>query len=93
MLSFWLILPMKIYRGTHTFRERLNIDFRPTEMVIKHSGGQKVWSYSSFQSIKETPDFFYLYVDARSFFLIPQEAFEGEEERKLFQNNLMNVER
>ena len=80
MLSFWWILPLKIYRGTHTFRERLNIDFRPLEMVITHSGGQKVWSYSSFQSMKETPDFFYLYVDARSFFLVPLDAFEDEEQ-------------
>jgi len=51
-------------------------------MLITHSGGEKLWPYSSFRSMKETPDFFYLYVDERSFFLIPQDAFEVVEDSK-----------
>lgn len=82
MLSFWWILPLKIYRSSNTFREHLTISFRSDDMLITHSGGEKLWPYSSFRSMKETPDFFYLYVDERSFFLIPQDAFEVVEDSK-----------
>jgi hypothetical protein len=51
-------------------------------MVITHSGGEKLWPFSSFRSMKETPDFLYLYVDERSFFLIPQDAFEDGDDPK-----------
>ena len=57
-------------------------------MLITHSGGEKLWPYSSFRSMKETPDFFYLYVDERSFFLIPQDAFEDGDEIKEFKTIL-----
>jgi len=82
MVSFWWLLPFRIYRSSNTFKEHLTIEFRSEEMVITHSAGQKFWPYSSFQTMKETPDFFYLYVDDRSFFLIPQVAFEEVEVSK-----------
>jgi len=82
MLSFWLILPLKIYRSSNTFKEHLTIYFRTDDMVITHSGGEKLWPFSSFRSMKETPDFLYLYVDERSFFLIPQDAFEDGDDPK-----------
>ncbi len=86
MFSFWWILPLKIYRSSNTFKEHLTIDLKSEEMVITHSAGQKRWPYSSFKFMKETPDFFYLYVDERSFFLIPQVAFEDVDQVKSFRN-------
>lgn len=82
MFSFWWLLPLKIYRGAQTFRETLEIEFGKEEMIITHSEGRKHWPYSSFQSMKETPEFLYFYVNPRSFFLIPMDAFEDAEEVK-----------
>jgi hypothetical protein len=88
MFSFWWLLPLKVYRSSQTFRESLEIEFGPEEMIITHSGGRKHWAYSSFQTMKETPEFFYLYVDPRSFFLIPMDAFEDAEAIRLFKSIL-----
>lgn len=88
MFSFWWLLPLKIYRGAQTFRETLEIVFGKDEMIITHSEGRKHWAYASFESMKETPEFFYLYVNPRSFFLIPQDAFEDAEAIKSFKSIL-----
>jgi len=88
MLSFWFIMPMNIYRTSKTFQEDLMVEFLQEEMVIHHSKGEKAWPYNSFQSIRETPDFFYLYINDRSFFLIPQAAFPDTDSTMAFRNLL-----
>jgi hypothetical protein len=75
MLSFWVILPQNIYRNSKTFQEFLMVDIREDKLIIHHSAGTKEWPYNAFQQVKETPDYFYLYLDERSFFLIPMLAF------------------
>lgn len=75
MLSFWVILPQNIYRSSKTFRESLKVDFQDETLMIYHSAGRKEWPYTAFKQVKETPDFFYFYLDDRSFFLIPTDAF------------------
>jgi hypothetical protein len=44
---------------------------------LENPMGSKDWSYNKFTKLVETPDFFHLYMDERSFFLIPKDAFAG----------------
>jgi hypothetical protein len=37
--------------------------------------GSKAWQWKDFSSFVESPYFFHLYFDARSFFLVPKDAF------------------
>ncbi len=79
MLSFWYILPFTVYTRAKTFRDSFNLTFLDTYMHIENPNGSKNWSYTAFKYFIETPNFFHLYIDERSFFLIPKDAFPGED--------------
>lgn len=92
MASFWFILPFTVYSRAKTFRDSFKLTFADTYMHIENQNGTKRWSYSGFQYFIETPDFFHLYVDERSFFLIPKDAFsdtdQTHEARELLRNKI-----
>ena len=75
MVSFWFILPFAVYSKAITFRHNFSMHFNENDFTLEHEKGKRSWPYSSLQSFKETPNFFHLYFDARSFLLIPKDAF------------------
>ena len=79
MLAFWFLLPLTIYKKSVTFRQRLRATFGKDEFTIENERGSKSWGWSEFTTTMESPHFFHLYFDARSFFIVPKEAFSGEE--------------
>lgn len=79
MISFWYILPNIIYRKSKTFKDRLKVSFDSQHMFIENEQGSRNWPWTAFSSMIESPYFFYLYFDSRSFFIIPKEAFAPEE--------------
>lgn len=79
MISFWFILPYMIYKRSATFRDQFTVSFSDEEMRLSTERGSKSWPWKAFSNFMESPHFFHLYFDARSFFLIPKEAFEGDE--------------
>jgi hypothetical protein len=76
MISFWYVLPNIIYRKSKTFKDRLKVRFEPQHMFIENEHGSKSWPWRAFSSMIESPYFFHLYFDSRSFFIIPKDAFE-----------------
>ena len=78
MISFWYILPGIIYRKAATFKDRFKVSFEDQHMFLENERGSRSWPWTAFSSMMETPYFFHLYFDSRSFFLIPKEAFEEE---------------
>ncbi|MFT3846735.1 MAG: YcxB family protein [Lacibacter sp.] len=68
MTAFWFILPMLVYNRAKTFKDSFVLTFMEAYMHIENPGGSKDWNYRSFKFFLETPDFFHLYVDDRSFF-------------------------
>jgi YcxB-like protein len=57
------------------------------QFAIENDRGHKGWDWSSFSTWMESPHFFHLYFNPRSFFIIPKDAFEGDEAheaRKIF---------
>lgn len=91
MIAFWFVLPGIIYRKAATFRDRFKVRFEPQHMFLENARGSKSWPWTSFSSFMESPHFFHLYFDSRSFFLIPKNAFEDEEvhdARKLLKDKI-----
>lgn len=78
MISFWFILPSIIYRKASTFKDRFKVIFESQHMFLENERGSRSWPWKSFSKMIESPHFFHLYFDSRSFFLIPKESFEGD---------------
>ncbi len=77
MISFWYILPAIIYRKAETFKNTFKVIFEDQHMFLENERGSRSWPWTAFSSVIESPHFFYLYFDSRSFFLIPKDAFEA----------------
>ena len=75
MVAFWFILPFTVYSRAQTFKDSFTLTFQDAYMHIENPNGTKRWNYKEFKYFIETPNFFHLYVDERSFFLIPKDAF------------------
>lgn len=79
MLAFWFLLPLTIYKKSVTFQQRLRATFGKDEFTIENERGSKSWGWGEFTTTMESPHFFHLYFDARSFFIVPKEAFSQED--------------
>jgi len=77
MIVIWRILPGSIYKKSHTFKDEFSITFDDDGIVLQNNRGSKNWSWKLFSRFLESPYFFHLYFDARSFFLVPKDAFNG----------------
>ncbi|HEY4148615.1 MAG TPA: YcxB family protein [Chitinophagaceae bacterium] len=75
MLVIWRILPSSIYNKAHTFKDHFSMRFGEEGVELANAHGSKGWPWTAFSSFLETPYFFHLYFDARSFFLVPKDAF------------------
>lgn len=79
MISFWFVLPTIIYRKSSTFQNSFRVDFGASGMSIETERGSKSWQWAEFSNFLETPHFFHLYFNARTFFLIPKDAFDDDD--------------
>jgi hypothetical protein len=76
MLVIWRILPGSIYKKAHTFQDEFSLTFQEEGVVLQNNRGTKDWSWKLFTKFLESPYFFHLYFDTRSFFLVPKDAFK-----------------
>ncbi|MEO5592659.1 MAG: YcxB family protein [Chitinophagaceae bacterium] len=75
MLIIWRILPAVIYKREATFQDNFSIRFEEEGVELSNQRGSRAWPWTAFSSFLESPYFFHLYFDTRSFFLVPKEAF------------------
>jgi hypothetical protein len=80
MTAFWLWLPALIYRRNKTFQDRFSVFIEDAHFHIDTKGGRKSWAWREFRNYYETPGFFHLYFDPRSFFLLPKDGFAHDED-------------
>lgn len=84
MISFWFILPGLVYRRAVTFRHSFSMDFDEDGFTLRHENGSRSWPWTSLKNYLESPHFFHLYFDARSFLLVPKDGCkDGEEQMAL----------
>lgn len=75
MISFWFVLPGMVYRRAATFRDHFTMNFEEQGFTVGNERGSRSWKWNELSNFLETPYFFHLYFDNRSFFLVPKEAF------------------
>jgi hypothetical protein len=80
MVSFWFILPSMVYRRAQTFRHEFSMDFGEDKFTLEHERGSRSWEWTALKTWIESPHFFHLYYDARSFFLVPKTGYRDKEE-------------
>jgi signal transduction histidine kinase len=87
MILFWFLLPNIIYKRASTFRDRFRAILSATDFTIENDRGSRGWEWETFSGWMESPHFFHLYFNTTSFFIVPKDAFEGDdvhEARKIF---------
>lgn len=92
MILFWFILPLTIYKKERTFKDEFVASLTDTQFTIANERGERSWAWSQFSTWLETPYFFHLYFNSRSFFLVPKSAFEGDavyEARKILKEKIV----
>ncbi len=86
MIAFWFLLPTLIYRKSATFKDRFKATLGNNEFTIENERVSRSWPWTAFSTTMESPHFFHLYFDTRSFFIVPKDAFTGtdvQEARKI----------
>jgi hypothetical protein len=80
MLSFWFFLPGMVYRRATTFKDHFIMTFDAESFSVGNERGARSYPWKAVSSFLETPHFFHLYFDSRSFFLVPKDSFSGSDE-------------
>ncbi len=91
MILFWFLLPLIIYRKAQTFKDSFRVLLDNHEFAIENERGGRSWNWSEFSTWMESPHFYHLYFNSRSFFIIPKDAFLGDdvhEARKILKSNI-----
>ena len=78
MATFWYFLPNSIYKKANTFQDSFIIDFLDDEVRLENERGYVQWPWQKFNRYFESPHFFHLYFDAKSFFLVPKDNMGDE---------------
>jgi len=78
MVAVWYILPYSIFRKAATFKESFTIFFEEAGVRLQNNRGEVDWQWNQFYKFMETPHFFHLYFDSKSFFLVPKDNMSTE---------------
>lgn len=80
MISFWFILPGMVYRRATTFKDHFKMSFEEDFFSVGNERGSTSYGWDSVKNFTETPHFFHLNFDSRSFFLVPKNSFADADE-------------
>ena len=83
MIVFWYSLPRMIYKKSATFLDKFKATLSDSAFTIENERGSRSWDWKDFSSWMESPHFFHLYFDNRSFFIVPKNAFEENDQHKV----------
>lgn len=79
LICFWFILPGMVYRRAATFQDHFTMNFGDDGFSVGNERGSRSWDWRALKEFLETPNFFHLYFDRASFFLVPKNAFENSD--------------
>ena len=92
IIVVWRILPASIYKKSLTFQDNFSMSIDENQVVLGTSRGGQAWQWKDFSTFVESPYFFHLYFNSRSFFLVPKDAFKGiielQEVRQLMRDKI-----
>lgn len=97
MLAIWTLMPGNIYKKALTFQDHFSMTFGKEGVTLQNERGAQTWPWTAFSSFMETPFFFHLYFDSKSFFLVPKDAFSDltalQEARALLKEKIVSGKR
>lgn len=80
MLIFWFFLPGMVYRRASTFKDHFTMNFEEDQFSLGNERGSRAWPWRALKKFVETPHFFHLYFDSRSFFLVPKDGLASSDD-------------
>ncbi|MFI5133991.1 MAG: YcxB family protein [Chitinophagales bacterium] len=80
MISFWFIMPNMVYKRAATFKDNFSMSFDDEGFTLGHEKGSRSWPWKALSTFLESPYFFHLYFDSRSFFLVPKSGCKNSDE-------------
>ena len=80
MISFWFVMPAMVYKRAETFQHNFTMHFEADAFTLAHERGSRTWRWESLKNFIESPHFFHLYFDSRSFFLVPKSGCKDRDE-------------
>jgi hypothetical protein len=78
VVSFWYLLPNSIYKRAATFRDSFTIYFNEDDIMLENPRGHVRWPWTRFSKFFESPNFFHLYFDSKSFFIVPKDGMSDD---------------
>ena len=92
MISVWFLLPNIIYRRTSTFKDHFDMSFEDNGFSLGNERGSRSWPWQKLSTFTESPHFFHLYFDSRTFFLVPKSGCRTVDEvfqlRQILKSNI-----
>jgi hypothetical protein len=76
--AFWYFIPNSIYKKAATFKDSFTIFFREDEIILENQRGYVEWPWKKFSKYFESPHFFHLYFDSKSFFIVPKDGMTDD---------------
>ena len=83
MILFWFLLPKMVYKKSATFKDSFKATIDSNQFMIENNLGNRSWTWAACSGWMESPFYFHIYFNNRSFFLIPKDAFPGDEEHQV----------
>ncbi|MER3497391.1 MAG: hypothetical protein C4308_01510 [Chitinophagaceae bacterium] len=80
MISFWFVMPGMVYRRAATFKDHFTMHFEENGFSLGNERANRSWPWGALSKFMESPNFFHLYFDSRSFFLVPKDCFSNSDE-------------
>lgn len=80
MISFWFIMPYMVYKRAATFKDSFTMRFEDEGFSLGNERASRSWKWSALSTFVESPHFFHLYFDAKSFFLVPKSGYKDSDE-------------
>src|ERR1044071_1198889 len=80
MINFWFVMPWLVYRRAATFKDSFTLHFEEEGFSLGNERASRSWPWKALSTFMESPNFFHLYFDSRSFFLVPKNGFKDSDE-------------
>jgi hypothetical protein len=93
LIAIWYILPYSIYKKSSTFKDSFIIWINENSLRLENDKGHVSWQWNMFIRFFESPNFFHLYFNEKSFFLLPKDDITEDlkhELRALLNDKLAN---
>ena len=79
MISFWFVMPSLVYRRAATFKDSFSMNFEEEGFSLGNDRHSRQWPWKVLTTFMESPNFFHLYFDSKSFILVPKTGFQQED--------------